>query len=594
MLTDYPTITFEHTMNRKPANKKSSTADLPANRRAMLKGAAALLGGCAAGAVLPVAAAKTPAKSPAARARTADSIVAAKGVAVVQTEAGAVAGYIHNGIVTFKGIPYADITEGAHRFMPPMKPKPWTGVRSSRQFGYACPQGARAGWANDEEAFMFSWNDGVPSEDCLRVNIWTPGINDGAKRPVMVWLHGGGYAAGSGQELLSYDGENLSRRGNVVVVSLNHRLNALGYLNLSQYGEKYAASPNVGMLDIVAALEWVRDNIAAFGGDLSNVTIFGQSGGGGKVGTLMAMPRATGLFHRAIVQSGSMLRAGTQEKSQELAALIVAELGLNKASIDQIHALPYQQIVLAGQKVLRAHIPPPPGGIPNFRRMAEILGFAPVVDGSILPAHPFDPQAPAVSANVPMIIGTTLNEFVTAINHPEYEDMTEAELEKRVAAMFATQAPEILAAFRARTPDASPFDLWSHIGASPIRETAIAQATAKAALGGAPAYLYWFTWQTPVLNGRPRAFHCAELAFAFDNTDRCETMTGGGPDARALAELVSDAWIHFARTGNPNHPKLPHWTPFSSEQVPTMIFDNHTQLMNNPDRDEQRSIRGAG
>jgi len=286
-----------------------------------------------------------------------------------------------------------------------------------------------------------------------------------------------------------------------------------------------------------------------------------------------------------------MLRAGSQEKSQALADLIVAELGLNKATIDQIHALPYQQLVLTGQKVLRAHTPPPVGGIPNFRRMADLLGFAPVVDGSILPAHPFDPQAPAVSANVPMIIGTTLNEFVTAINHPEYEDMTPADLEKRVASMFGEQAPQVLAAFRQRTPTASAFDLWSHIGASSVREAAIAQAAAKAALGAAPAYLYWFTWQTPVLNGRPRAFHCSEIAFAFNNTDRCETMTGGGADARALAEIVSDAWIHFARSGNPNHPKMPHWTAFSAGQVPTMIFDNHTQLINNPDGGEQRSIQ---
>jgi len=562
------------------------------DRRAILKGATALIGGCAAGALLPATAAPTPTAS--AGTNRSASLIAGKGVAVVATEYGSVAGYIHSGMFIFKGIPYADGTAAANRFMPPAKPKPWAGVRSSRQFGNVCPQGARAGWANDEEAFMFSWDDGVPSEDCLRLNIWSPAINDGAKRPVMVWLHGGGYSAGSGQELLSYDGENLSRRGDVVVVSLNHRLNALGYLNLSQYGQRYAASANAGMLDIVAALEWVRGNIAGFGGDPKSVTIFGQSGGGGKVGTLMAMPAANGLFHRAIVESGSMLRAGSQERSQELADLIVAELGLNKASIDDIHALPYQQIVLAGQKVLRAHAPMPVGGVPNFRRMADLLGFAPVVDGSILPAHPFDPRAPAVSANVPMIIGTTLNEFVTAINHPEYEDMTPADLEKRVALLFNEQAPEVLAAFRRRTPAASPFDLWSHIGASSVREAAIAQATAKAALGAAPAYLYWFTWQTPVLNGRPRAFHCSEIAFAFSNTDRCETMTGGGADARALAEIVSDAWIHFARSGNPNHPQMPRWTAFSIEQVPTMIFDNHTQLINNPDGGEQRSIRRAG
>jgi para-nitrobenzyl esterase len=559
----------------------------------MLKGAAALVGGCAAGAMLPASAGQTRQASAGVK-RPSASLLAAKNVAVVATESGSVAGYIRNGTFTFKGIPYADTTEGAHRFMPPPKPKPWVGVRSSRQFGHVCPQGPRAGWANDEEAFMFSWDDGVPSEDCLRLNLWSQGINDGGKRPVMVWLHGGGYSAGSGQELLSYDGENLSRRGNVVVITLNHRLNVLGYLNLAQYGDQYASSANVGMLDIVAALQWVRDNIAAFGGDPNTVTIFGQSGGGGKVGTLMAMPSAKGLFHRAIVESGSMLRAGTQEKSQALAELIVTELGLSKTTIDQIHSLPYQQLVLTGQKVLRAHTPLPVGGVPNFRRLADSLGFGPVVDGNILPAHPFDPQAPALSADVPMIIGSTLNEFVTAINHPEYEDMTAADLENRVKAMFAEQAPEVLSAFRQRTPNASPFDLWSHIAASSVREAAIAQATAKAAQRGAPAYLYWFTWQTPILNGRPRAFHCSEIAFAFDNTDRCEAMTGGGGDARALAEIVSDAWIHFARTGNPNHPKMPHWTAFSADEVPTMIFDNHSQLINNPDGGEQRSIRRPG
>jgi para-nitrobenzyl esterase len=584
-----------NTMDRKPVvTKKITTIKQPIERRAMLKGAAALLGGVTAGALRPVSAVEKPEALRSGAKRARESITAAKGVAVTQIEAGAVAGYIHDGMFIFKGIPYADTTEGEHRFMPPIKPKPWSGVRSSRQFGSVCPQGARSGWANDEEAFMFAWDDGVPSEDCLRVNIWTPGINDGAKRPVMVWLHGGGYSAGSGQELRSYDGENLSRRGNVVVVSLNHRLNALGYLNLSQYGEKYAASANVGMLDIVAALEWVRDNIAAFGGDPGTVTIFGQSGGGGKVGTLMAMPSAKGLFHRAIVESGSMLRAGSQEKSRALADLVVAELGLDQASIDNIHTLPYQQIVLAGQKVLHAHSPLPPGGIPNFRRMADLLGFAPVLDGNVLPAHPFDPQAPTLSADVPMIIGTTLNEFVTAINHPEYEDMTAADLLTRVAAMFGEQAPQVLTAFRARSPALSPFDLWSHIGASSVRETAIAQATAKAALRRAPAYLYWFTWQTPVLNGRPRAFHCAEIAFVFNNTDRCETMTGGGAAAQALGDLMSDAWIHFARTGDPNHPQLPRWTAFSAEQVPTMIFDNHPRLINNPDRDEQHSIRRSG
>ncbi len=275
---------------------------------------------------------------------------------------------------------------------------------------------------------MFAWDDGVQSEDCLRVNVWTAAVGDGKKRPVMVWLHGGGYTAGSGQELRSYDGENLARRGDVVVVSLNHRLNAFGYLDLSKFGAQFAASGNVGMLDIVAALEWVRDNIENFGGDPHRVTIFGQSGGGGKVSTLMAMPAAKGLFHRAIVESGSILQGIPAENAQKVADAIVSELGLSAATIGQIQTLPYQQILTAADKVLRERRPKVAGGMPNFRRLSALLGFGPVVDGKTLPNHPFDPGAPALSADIPMIIGTTLNEFVTAINHPEFEAMGEADL----------------------------------------------------------------------------------------------------------------------------------------------------------------------
>ncbi|MGO9938037.1 MAG: carboxylesterase/lipase family protein [Terracidiphilus sp.] len=583
-------------MNR---NREFSSVDAsrlhPAlERRDILKGIAFMAGGSfAAGACATPVYADTAKTDESTHLNSSPSVIARDDSPVVNTSSGKVIGYLRKDICTFKGIPYGDTTEGASRFMPPAKPKPWDGVRSSRQHGPVAPQAARAGWANDEEAFMFSWDDGIQGEDCLRVNVWTPGVNDSKKRPVMVWLHGGGYAAGSGQELLSYDGENLARRGDVVVVTLNHRLNVLGYLNLSKYGGKYASSANVGMLDIVAALEWVRDNIAAFGGDPEVVTIFGQSGGGGKVSTLMGMPAAKGLFHRAIVESGSMLRANTEERSQKLTDLLIAELGLTSSTTDQLQTLPYAQLSHASQEVLRKNNPRPANGVPNFRRMAEMLGFSPVVDGTILPAHPFDPQASAISADVPMIAGTTLNEFVTAINHPEYESMTDAEVEQRVRGMFGDKTPSILAAFRQRTPAAKPFDLWSHIAASKVRENAIKQCKAKAALGKAPAYLYWFTWQTPILDGRPRAFHCSEIAFAFDNTDRCENMTGGGADARALAEKVSEAWIHFARTGNPNHPGIPHWAEFKPDSVPTMMFDNKCDAVNNPDGGEQASIAEA-
>ncbi len=563
-------------------------------RRDILKGLAMAAGGAlAVGGSSEQAYSETVKPGTSSHLNSAPSLITLDGDPVATTAAGKVAGYVRKGIFTFKGIPYGDTTEGANRFVPPAKPKPWNGVRSARQHGPVAPQAARGGWANDEEAFMFSWDDGIQGEDCLRLNVWTPGLNDNKKRPVMVWLHGGGFAAGSGQELLSYDGENLARRGDVVVVTLNHRLNVLGYLNLAKYADKYASSANVGMLDIVAALEWVRDNIAEFGGDPGVVTIFGQSGGGGKVSMLMGMPAAKGLFHRAIVESGSMLRGNTEERSQKLADLVVTELGLTASTIDQIQTLPYPQLLKASSEVLRKNNPRPAGGVPNFRRMAELLGFSPVVDGKVLPAHPFDPQASDISADVPMIVGTTLNEFVTAINHPEYESMTDAEVETRVRGMFGDKTPAILAAFRQRTPAAKPFDLWSHIAASTVRENAIKQCKAKAVLGRAPAYLYWFTWQTPILSGRPRAFHCSEIAFAFDNTDRCEAMTGGGSDARELAAKVSEAWIHFARTGNPNHPGIPRWAPFAPDTVPTMIFDNKAEAVNNPDGGEQASIAEA-
>ena len=416
-------------------------------RRDALKKAAALLAGAASAAIVgdtQAGESKRPGTDATAQGA---SVVAKDDAPVVATPGGKVIGYTHNGICTFKGIPYAQSTEGENRFMPPVPVKPWSGVRSSRQYGRVAPQGSRSGWDHDEEAFMFSWDDGIQGEDCLRVNVWTPAVNDGKKRPVMVWLHGGGFTAGSGQELKSYDGENLARRGDAVVVSLNHRLNVLGYLNLANYGERYASSANVGMLDIVAALEWIKENIAGFGGDANRVTIFGQSGGGGKVGALMSMPAARGLFHRAIVESGSMMRLGRADKSQQFADLIVAELGLNQSSIQQIHSIPFEKLVLASQKVMHDHNPAP-AGVPNFRRLADTLGFLPVVDGKILPAHPFDPQASPLSADVPMIIGSTLNEFITALNHPEYESMTEDELQQRVRAIYPEKAPRIIDAFR--------------------------------------------------------------------------------------------------------------------------------------------------
>jgi para-nitrobenzyl esterase len=558
------------------------------DRRRLLKGATALAGG---GMALTLAETGHSAAAPGGEPGT--LIAASDRNAVVETTAGKVRGFTRNGIQTFKGIPYAASTAGAGRFLAPAKPQPWTGIRSSMYYGPTCPQGPRLGWANDENAFLFQWDDGQPGEDCLRANLWTPAVNDGGKRPVMVWLHGGGWTAGSGQEQPAYHGENLSRRGNVVVVSLNHRLNILGYMNLAAYGEQYASSMNVGVLDLVAALEWVRDNIAHFGGDPGNVLIFGQSGGGGKVSTLMSMPMAKGLFHKAVVESGSTLRLGDLKMAEELAAATVSELGLSKSSIDRIQSVPYAQLWDAQNAALKKLQPNPPAGgigMPSAR-MAPRYGFSPAVDGKIVTRHPFDPDAPAISASVPMIIGTVLNEMSPSMSNPALESMSEEDMRKRAAERYGDKAGMVADAYRKAYPNVKPVELLSRMFS--VRTNAVVQAERKAALKAAPAYMYQFNWQTPVLDGRPRAFHCAEIPFVFYNSDVSAFATGGGAEARELAAKVSDAWINFARKGDPNHPGLPNWPKYNGEKGPVMLFDTKCEVKNDPDLELRKVVDQA-
>ena len=513
--------------------------------------------------------------------------------AIVETTAGKVRGFTRNGIHTFKGIPYGANTAERSRFLPPRKPEQWTGIRSSMYYGPTCPQAPRTGWLNDENAFLFQWDDGQPGEDCLRVNLWTPG-NDNRKRPVMVWLHGGGWAAGSGQEQPAYNGENLSRRGDVVVVSLNHRLNMLGYLDLSAYGEKYAGSANAGVVDLVAALEWVRDNIGNFGGDPGNVTIFGQSGGGSKVSTLASMPSAKGLFHKAVVQSGSTLRLGDKENAARLAATVVAELGLTKAGIDKIQSVPYARLLEAGDAAIKKLQPNPPvggPGVPAPRGAAPRLSFSPVVDGSIVTRHPFDPDAPDESRDVPMLIGTVLNEQSPSMFNAALESMTEDQMKQRATQRYGAKTGMVVDAYRKTYPNAKPVELLSRMLS--VRTNAVIQAERKAAKKGAPAYMYLFSWQTPVLDGRPRAFHCAEIPFVFYNTDVSAFATAGTEEARNLAAKVSDAWINFARKGDPNHSGLPKWPAFRADIGPVMIFDNTCEVRNDPDRELRNIVASA-
>lgn len=498
-------------------------------------------------------------------------------IALVQTESGKVRGYIHNGIYIYKGIPYAQ----AERFMPPTKPTAWEGVRSSMTWGPVCPLMDPTTQVADESEFIFNHNWGYPNEDCLRLNIWTPGINDNKKRPVMVWLHGGGYSAGSSQELPSYDGENISKKGDIILVSINHRLNILGFLDLSNFGSKYQDSGNVGMLDIVAALEWVKHNIANFGGDPNNVTIFGQSGGGGKVTTLMSAPAAKGLFHKAIVESGATSSFQQQEITKRVGAAVVAELGLKNSQIDMIQKVPYDTLAAAGKRALqkvREQLTAEGKNLSGFG-----FGWSPVQDGRFLPYQPTQPEALALSSNVPLIIGTTKNEFTPFANgalRNASMDEVKAFLQKR----FGDKTDAYIAAVKKAYPnDTQPNDLASIDDR--FRMGTVAQANLKAATKTAPVYMYLFTWQSPVLDGVYKAVHCMELPFVFNNIAKCEEMTGGGKDAYSLADKMSQAWINFARTGNPNHKNLPSWEKYTPEKGATMIFDNKCVIKNHPDKE---------
>lgn len=514
------------------------------------------------------------------KARTAELQTSAEAT-IAQTTGGSVAGYIDNGIFTYKGIPYAK----AERFMPPVPADKWEGVRSCRAYGPTCPQGKRMGWYSDEQAFSFNWNDGFPDEDCLRVNIWTPGINDGKKRPVMVWLHGGGYSAGSGQELPSYDGRNLAEKGDVVVVTLNHRLNVLGFLDLSAYGEKYAHSGNSGLLDLVAALEWVQENIANFGGDASNVTIFGQSGGGGKVSTLLATPAAKGKFHKAIVQSGAMLRTMDSRWSRRIGAAVVEELGITPCRIDEISKVPFEDLLAAGEKVI-ARLKPEAEkqGFASF-----IFGWAPTVDGSVLPRQPFDPQAPEQSKDIPMLIGTTIHEFSMSTYIPQLRTINQDAAVEYLKSRYGDRTDEFLELFENTYPGYEPKDL---IDTDFIfRPSAIEQAGLKSRQGGAPVYMYMFAWESPVLDGILRSTHCMEIPFVFNNADVHASMTGGGTGAMKLADVMSQSWINFARTGDPNTEKLPEWPTYNCSEGATMFFNNECEVRYNHDRELINLIR---
>jgi para-nitrobenzyl esterase len=490
--------------------------------------------------------------------------------ATAETTSGKVQGMDVYGIRRFLGIPYSASTSGKNRYMPPRKPAPWSGTRDAFDYPQISPQS----WADPRSEYVraIDWDKqtGGMGEDCLALNIWTPALKDGGKRPVMVSFHGGGFSTGSAAQP-GYYGDPLARFGDVVVVTMNHRLSALGFLHLADLGAppEFAHAGNVGMLDLVACLEWIRENIENFGGDPNRVFIFGQSGGGRKTSVMLALPSGKGLFHRAAVQSGSMLRVLSRERATIIAEKLLKQVGLDKKRIPDLQKLRWEQI-LDAQLAVGATSP--------------LGGFLPVVDGEILPRQPFDPTAPEVSAGVPMIISTALHD--AGLNLTNY-DLDEAGLKTVVQKALndkADQAERVLAVYRKAHPDISPFLIQAQIMTDRgYRADSYVQAVRKAGLNQAPAYFYIWQWPSPAFQGKFGAIHGTDVGMVFHNTRGL--IEGDTPESRTLAHQAASAWVAFAKTGDPNNPAIPHWAPYDAQGRATLLFDHNTHVESDPLRE---------
>ncbi|HVY03233.1 MAG TPA: carboxylesterase/lipase family protein [Caulobacterales bacterium] len=482
------------------------------------------------------------------------------GAPIASTAFGDVRGDIDDGVSVFRGIRYGAPTE---RFMPPKPPAPWKQAQDALDFAAQAPEAF-----GPPTSLYRSWANARPaSEDCLFLNVWTPAL-DGARRPVMVWLHGIGFSTGSGASRV-FDGTRLCRHGDVVVVTLNYRVNILGHLYLSRLAPEYADSGNVGLMDIVLALNWVHDNIAAFGGDPGNVTLLGESVGGEKVTALMGMASAQGLFHRAVVQSGAgVYRLASADEAAENTLKALDWLGIPPARARELKSVPIEELI-------------------------AVMSWAPmrpVVDGRSLSMSPFDPDAPAISAQIPMLVGTVKDEMtvLTGRNDPSVFSLSWAEVSARLAKM-RVPAAHYLDAYRRLYPRATPSELFFRLltdvtywrGATELAER-------KTAQNGAPAFMYQLNWETPIDGGKWGAPHGLDLPLTLDNVARSASMIGAAPQEKAAAQILADqmsaAWIAFARTGNPNNAALPNWPAYDAQTRATMMFDTKSYVENDPRR----------
>jgi len=561
---------------------------MEANRRRFFQTIGAGAAGWTLGSALPASASVPPKTAPAAGG-DGPVLQVGDGIAVADTGYGKVRGYIVRGVHYFLGMPYGADTTGPNRFMPPQKAKPWTDVFPALWWGNSAPQTMDNRYANKYASFRDHWNYGDVSEDCLRINVFTPSLEDGKKRPVLFWIHGGGFTNGNAIEQDGYNGENLARFGDVVFCSINHRLGPLGYCNLAGVGgESFAGSGNVGMLDIVAALEWVRDNIASFGGDPANVTIMGQSGGGAKVCTLTAMPSAKGLFHKAVVLSGSTVRSGDKEYAEKLGRYVMNEAGLTTAEIGKLQEMPWKQyydIATKAQHKLAAEMA---GAARGLR-----FGFSPSVDGKILPQHPYVPGPAPTAADVPMIICSTFNEQAPAWMDSSLQSVAWPEVVEKLKERagfgpgLGDKAKDVVDAYARAFPDKKPVEIWSLVASN--RQGVVALADAKVQQP-APVFVAWFGWQPPLFDGRIGAFHCLDICFWFHNTDLMLTHTGGGAKARTLGERMSGALVQFMKTGSPNGAGLTPWPKYTSAKGETLVLNDVCEVVNDPDREARKAL----